>query len=195
MTPLTPLKGRPPELHLQPSLRLGPLPRTTLTAKAALQCIRTHTFQHALGQAWGIDADRQLEGVTCRKHRAVMSVPASGTRCLQTPQEHPYPLPSAPCWGTLGCPLDISELQPLTAHKDPRAPLCPPFSLAFDKGASVILQMFRPRWMILATTRFTIVFYSSQGAWRPHVPDGETELLKSLLKTTRLRIRDRLRCG
>lgn len=106
----------------------------------------------------------------------------------------PTPCP-APCWGTLGCPLDLSELQPLTAHKDPRAPLCPPFSLAFDKGASVILQMFRPRWMILAMTRFTIVFYSSQGAWCPHVPDGETESLQSLLKTTRLRIRDRLRCG
>ena len=115
MTPLTPLKGRPPELHLQPSLRLGPLPRPRLKAKAALPSIRTHTSQHALGQARGTGADRQQEGVTCRENRAVMSPPASRTRCLQTPQEHPYPRP-CPLLGDPGLP---------TWHLWASAPHCP----------------------------------------------------------------------
>lgn len=91
--------------------------------------------------------------------------------------------------------LTSLSFSPSLPTKTPRAPPCPPFSLAFDEGASVVLQMFRPRWMILTTTGFTIVFYSSRGAWHPRAPDGETELQRSLRKTTRLRIRDRPRCG
>lgn len=104
-TPDTPpLRGRPLELNLwllpspatsadltphppgQPGLRRGPLPRPRLMAKAALQYIRTHTSQYAMNQAWywGVEADWQQEGIICRKHSTVMSLPASGTcACLR----------------------------------------------------------------------------------------------------------------
>lgn len=99
-TPDTPpLRGRPLELNLwllpspatsadltphspgQPGLRRGPRPRPRLMAKAALQYIRTHTSQYAMNQAWywGVEADWQQEGIICRKHSTVMSLPASGT--------------------------------------------------------------------------------------------------------------------
>ena len=64
--------------------RVQPAAWPMLMAKVALQCIRTHASQHALGQAWGwdTDADRQQDGVTCRENRAVRSLLVSGTWCL-----------------------------------------------------------------------------------------------------------------
>lgn len=145
----------------------GPFPRATLVAKAALQYIRTQATQDALSQAWGwaVETDWQQEGIICRKHRAVMSLPSSGTWWLQPPGEHPelgesIPAPCpAPCWVTLGCPSDILEPQPLTVHEDPRAPFSPPCSRVFSEDSSAILQAFRLRWTTLGLIRVTMAFY------------------------------------
>lgn len=63
--------SRVPFLPCSPVQALPP-PRPTLTARASLQCIRTDTGQHALGQAQGrgVDADGQHYGITCREHGA-----------------------------------------------------------------------------------------------------------------------------
>ena len=121
MTPLTPLKGRPPELHLQPSLRLGPLPRPRPRQLFCLY-VHIHPSMHwvrpgALARTGNRKASpAERTGLSC--HRQPLGQGACRHR-----RSIPTPGP-APCWGTLGCPLDISELQPLTAHKDPQgAPL------------------------------------------------------------------------
>lgn len=76
-----------------PGLRLGPLPRPTLMARAPLQYIRTYTRQHTLGQVRGrgTDADGQHNGITCGEHGAVTSVPADTQSSLR-----PSPPPSLP---------------------------------------------------------------------------------------------------
>lgn len=163
-------------------------------AKAALQCIRTYAFQHALGQAGALMRTGNRKGVTCREHRAVMSLPASGTG--QHPDTAGASLP--PALPLAGGPwvahLTSLSFSPSLPTKTLGLPSALPSHLRLTKRLCHPATV-RPRWMILAMTRFTIVFYNSQGAWCPHVLDGETESLQSLLKTTRLRIRDRPRCG
>lgn len=142
-------------------------------AKAALQCIRicipacTGSEARALMRTGNRKASPQ-RAQGCHVASLWDKVPADTAGASLPPA-----LPLR--WGPWVAHLTSLSFSPSLPTKTLGAPLCPPFSLAFDKGASVILQMFRPRWMILAMTRFTIVFHNSQGAWCPHVLDGETE--------------------